>query len=165
MLTLLAPFLGILGSLLPSLVKIFERKQELQHEIELIKVKLEAARVQGNIDIAVKSAEADVAEGKSLRDHDMSLDGGHYVNILRASIRPVVTYVFFILFVAVKVSAAYVMIKTGQSIPEMLKAVWDADTQALFSTIMGFWFGSRYFERFGGGKVIQTPVVISNKKK
>ena len=55
------------------------------------------------------------------------------------------------MFVAVKVAAAYVMLSTGQSVPEMLKAVWDPDTMALFGTIMAFWFGSRVMEKMGYG--------------
>jgi hypothetical protein len=39
------------------------------------------------------------------------------------------------------------MIQTGQSIPEMLKAVWDTETMALFSTVIAFWFGSRTLEK------------------
>ena len=48
---------------------------------------------------------------------------------------------------AVKWSAAYVMIKQGQDIPTMLDAVWDPDTMSLFSTIIAFWFGSRVMEK------------------
>jgi hypothetical protein len=39
------------------------------------------------------------------------------------------------------------MIANGQSVPEMLDAVWDSETMALFSTIMAFWFGSRIIEK------------------
>ena len=146
-LALLSPLIGILGSLLPSIVQIFQRKQELQHEIQLTQIKLDAARQQAQFDMAVESIKADAIEGQSLRDHDKSLDGGKFINALRASIRPVITYVFFAMFLAVKISAAYVMIHNGTSIPEMLKAVWDTETMALFSTIMAFWFGSRVLEK------------------
>ena len=147
MLALLSPLLGIFGSLLPSIVRIFERRQELRHEIELTKIKIEAARENAKLEIAVANIQADIDEGKSLRSHDSELDGGKFINALRASIRPVITYVFFILFISVKVAAAYVMLKNGQSVPEMLKAVWDVETMSLFSTIIAFWFGSRILEK------------------
>ena len=57
------------------------------------------------------------------------------------------SYSFFLLFVAVKAAAAYVMIINGQDIPTMLDAVWDVDTMSLFSTIIAFWFGSRVMEK------------------
>ena len=152
MLSLLSPLIGIFGSLLPSVVRIFERKQELKYEIELAKIKLDTAIRAAEANLKLEEIKADVAEGQSIRDHDKSVDGGKFINALRASIRPVVTYLFFFLFVAVKVSAAYVMLTNGQSVPEMLKAVWDLETMSLFSTIMAFWFGSRVLEKMESRK-------------
>jgi hypothetical protein len=153
MLALLSPLIGIFGSVIPSVVRIFERKQELKHEVELAKIKLDTAIRAAESNLKLEEIKADVAEGQSLRDHDNSIDGGKFINALRASIRPVVTYLFFFLFVAVKVSAAYVMLSNGQSVPEMLKAVWDQETMALFSTIMAFWFGSRFLEKMESKKL------------
>lgn len=165
MLTLLSPLIGIFGSLLPNIVRIFERKQEMKHEIELTRIKLDAAKENAKLELDTANVKADVDEGKSVRDHDSSLDGGKYINTLRASIRPVITYVFFLLFVAVKVAAAYVMLKNGQSVPEMLKAVWDPDTMALFSTIIAFWFGARVLEKMNNiSNGARTINVINNKK-
>lgn len=147
MLALLSPLIGIFGSLLPAIVRIFERKQELKHEIELTKIRLDATIEAAKVNVTIENIKADSAEGQSLRDHDKSLDGGKFINALRASIRPVITYIFFFLFVAVKAAAAYVMINNGASIPEMLRAVWDSETMALFATIMAFWFGSRVIEK------------------
>ena len=165
LLTLLSPFLGILGSLLPSVVRIFERKQEIQYELEMNKMKMEAALQNAQIQIAVEDAKADVADAKSVRSFDNNVDGGRFINALRASIRPVITYVFFSLFIAVKVAAAWVMISTGQSVPEMLQAVWDADTMALFGTIIAFWFGSRVMEKIGYGGMQSTRLTFTNNNK
>jgi hypothetical protein len=153
MLTLLSPLIGIFGSVIPSIVRIFERKQELKHEVELAKIKLDTAIRAAESNLKLEEIKADVAEGQSIRDHDSSVDGGKFINALRASIRPIITYLFFFLFVAVKVSAAYVMLSNGQSVPEMLKAVWDQETMALFSTIMAFWFGSRFLEKMESKKL------------
>jgi hypothetical protein len=147
MLALLSPLFGILGSLLPSIVRIFERKQEIKYEIELTKIKLDAAERQADLQFHIEEIKADSQSRQSALDHDKSLDGGKFINALRASIRPVITYTFFLLFVGVKVSAAYVMIDQGMSMPEMLNAVWDVETMSLFSTIIAFWFGSRVMEK------------------
>jgi len=158
MLTLLSPILGIIGSILPRFVTLFERRQELQHEIELIKIRKEAAKQSAENELVIKGIEADIADAKSVRSFDSDVDGGKFINALRASIRPVITYVFFFLFVAVKVAAAYTMIQNGDSIPEMLDAVWDSETMALFATIIAFWFGSRVLEKMGYGGM-QPPTI------
>jgi hypothetical protein len=167
-LALLSPLFGIIGSLLPSIVRIFERKQEIKYELELTKVKLDAAERQANLDFNIEMVKSDSQLRQSALDHDKSIDGGKFINALRASVRPVITYTFFLVFIAVKVAAAYVMLTTGQSVPEMLKAVWDAETMALFSTIIAFWFGSRVMEKQGQvPQVMVTATTVSptNKKK
>ena len=163
MLALLSPLFGIMGSLLPSIVRIFERKQEIKYEIELTKIKLDAAERQADLQFNIEMVKSDSNLRQSALDHDKSIDGGKYINALRASIRPVITYTFFFLFVAVKVAAAYVMLKTGQSVPEMLKAVWDVETMSLFSTIIAFWFGSRVMEK--QERVPQPQVTVTTSKK
>jgi hypothetical protein len=167
-LALLSPLFGIIGSLLPSIVRIFERKQEIKYELELTKVKLDAAERQANLDFNIEMVKSDSQLRQSALDHDKSIDGGKFINALRASVRPVITYTFFTVFIAVKMAAAYVMLTTGQSVPEMLKAVWDAETMALFSTIIAFWFGSRVMEKQGQvPQVMVTATTVSptNKKK
>lgn len=165
MLALLSPIFGILGSLLPSVVRIFERKQEIKYEIELTKIKLDAAEKQADLNFNIEMVKGDAESRQSALDHDKSLDGGVVINALRASVRPVITYTFFFVFVAVKIAAAHVMLSTGQSVPEMLKAVWDPETMALFSTIIAFWFGSRVMEKQERLPQPQVTVTTTPKKK
>lgn len=147
MLALLSPLFGILGSLLPSIVRIFERKQEIKYELDLAKLKIDAAERQADLQFHIEEIKADSQSRQSALDHDKSLDGGKFINALRASIRPVITYTFFLMFCGVKFAAAWVMIEQGASMPEMLSAVWDVETMSLFSTIIAFWFGSRVMEK------------------
>jgi hypothetical protein len=168
MLALLSPLFGILVSLLPSIVRMFERKQEIRYEIELTKIKIDAAERQADLNFNVEMVKGDAESRQSALDHDKSLDGGKFINALRASIRPVITYAFFFLFCAVKIAAAYVMLSTGQSVPEMLDAVWDVETMSLFSTIVAFWFGSRMIEKQDRVSQPQLNVTVSSngaKKK
>jgi hypothetical protein len=141
MIALLTTILGAVTGVLPAIVNIFEKKADLAHERELLKLRLEA-------NLTLEEAKAAYREGESLRRHDRTLDGGKYINALRASIRPVITYIFFAMFVIIKSSAAFIMLSNGMSIPEMLAAVWDEYTMAIFGAIMGFWFGSRAIEKY-----------------
>lgn len=168
MLALLSPLFGILGSLLPSIVRIFERKQEIKYEIELTKLKIDAAERQADLQFNIEMVKADANTRQSVLDHDKSLDGGKFINALRASIRPVITYSFFFLFCAVKIAAAYTMLSNGADVPTMLNAVWDMETMSLFSTIIAFWFGSRVMEKQDRIPQPQLNVTVSNngpKKK
>jgi hypothetical protein len=169
LITLLSPFLGLLGSLLPAIVRIFERKQELKFQVDTIKLQMEAAVQNAQVQIAIEDAKADVEDAKSVRSYDNNVDGGKFINALRASIRPVITYIFFFAFIAIKIAVVSVMIKQGASMTEMLKAVWDQDTMSLFGAVMGFWFGSRILEKTGYGGMthgrVVTTVSTAEKKK
>ena len=160
LIALLSPFLGILGSLLPSIVRIFERKQEIKYELERTKLQISAAEKQADVYLTTEMVRADSLSRQSALDHDKSLDGGVFLNALRASIRPVVTYAFFLTFLGIKIAALMVMVDQGASMPDMLKAVWDQETMSLFSTIIAFWFGSRMMEK-REAMAAATPTLVT----
>lgn len=164
MFTILSPLLGIIGSVIPTLVRFMERKAEIQYELELTKLKLASAERQAKMEVDVAVVRADVDEGKSVREHDTSLAGNEYFEKLRASIRPVITYTFFGLFVVIKVAAVIIMANHGNQAMEILKAVWDIETMALFSTIVAFWFGSRTLEK-SATRMAQMYIVKNPEKK
>jgi len=85
-----------------------------------------------------------------LYEHDRSIDAGGFINGLRGSVRPIVTYAFFGLFVATKV---VIMIKVTQAGGDWMQAVdlmWDGETSGLFSAVLAFWFGNRAISKYAG---------------
>ncbi len=65
--------------------------------------------------------------------------------------RPVITYAFFTLFTAVKLSTLYVlMAEEGLAFVIAIPQVWDPETQALFAAVMSFWFGQRALNKIRG---------------
>lgn len=145
MIAFLGALLGFLGSVLPSVVAYFNKRTDNALTLELARIN---ASAQAN-SLDLERLKAAIAEGQSLREHDSSLDGGIFFNALRASIRPILTYSFFALFMVVKTAAAYLMIVQGYSIPDMLQAVWDADTAGLFACVFMFWFGTLAWSKIG----------------
>jgi hypothetical protein len=79
--------------------------------------------------------------------HDTSLNEGtsQWMKNLRASVRPVITYGFFFLLVAIDATLAYKGITTGVDFKELANQLWDDETQALFAAIISFHFGGRAF--------------------
>jgi hypothetical protein len=86
---------------------------------------------------------ADVAESQALYRHDAQPSGVKWVDGLRASVRPMITYAFFALFAAVKGSGLYLLIAVeGLALAQALPQVWDGETAALFAAVVSFWFGA-----------------------
>lgn len=148
MITLISTIFGVLSGLLPNIIKIFEKKLDYKHEIELTKIKMDAAREGLVLQLQVEGLKTDLAEGESLRKHDSDIEYTGFWAALRASIRPTITYAFFIVFVGIKVAAFVVLVQRNATPTELLTLVWDNETMAIFSAIIGFWFGSRSIEKF-----------------
>ena len=148
MITLLGSLLGFGTSFLPEVLNYFKRGQEQKHELQRMKMEIELMAKRSEFKIQELDKEAEIKEAEGLYKHD-SVDAGGFINALRGSVRPVITYCFFGLFVAIKVTALISLM----SLPEMqlnmaLSMIWDDQTAGLFSAIMAFWFGNRAVSKY-----------------
>ena len=144
MISLLGTLLGLGTSIVPEIIGFFKQKQADQHDIEMLEAKAKYADQMSKLKIQELDSQAEIAETKGLYEHDRSIDAGGFVNGLRGSVRPVITYLFFLMFASVKGTMIYAMI-TNQNLDWTLaiETAWDSDTAAVFSAILAFWFGNR----------------------
>jgi hypothetical protein len=79
--------------------------------------------------------------------HDTALNEGTsvWMKNLRASVRPVITYGFFLLLVGIDCALIWHGFTNSVSFAEMANQLWDDETQALFAAIISFHFGGRAF--------------------
>ena len=118
----------------------------------MMQIETELAQKRSEMKLVELDKKADIEETKGLYAHDRSIDAGGFINALRGSVRPVITYAFFGLFVATKV---VIMVKVGQSGGEWTEAVelmWDQETAGLMSAVLAFWFGNRAISKYAGKK-------------
>lgn len=145
MIGIVSAVVGLLTSAIPSLVKILEKRQESSHEIKLMEMRIEAASKGIDLQRYIEDSKADIEEGKSVRQHDALVTGDGWIFTLRTAVRPVLTFLFFFLFLIIKLVAVFAMLQQGAPVVEILNAVWDEYTVAIFGSIIGFWFGHRAF--------------------
>ncbi len=144
MLTLLGSLLGFISSTFPDLLKLWQDKQDRKHELQILDRQMEQMRLGHSQRLDEIAINADVSQSLALYKHDSQPSGVTWVDGLRASVRPIITYGFFSLFAWVKLSAVVLLMNQGGlSINEALIQIWDGETQALFAGILSFWFGSR----------------------
>lgn len=160
--TVLGGVIGLGGSLAPAVLDYFSSKQERTHIENMAKL--------GHVfDYLGKEVNADSQETTALLDHDKSLTtDSKIINALRASIRPVITYVFFFLFLVVKLVGLWVAwFVQHVSFGESMLALWDPDTAALFAAIMGFWFGNRAISKYGFTRrlAVMDKITTANRNK
>ena len=105
---------------------------------------LEQKKVLGAQKLQMTHVQADVSETENLLKHDakITMKSSQWVINLSASVRPVMSYLFFIEFFGLSIAVNAKFITT-----EQYAAIWNDPTQALFATVVSFWFGSRTFNR------------------
>ena len=144
MLTLLSTIFGIVSGLLPGLLRMWERRYEQRHELEMLRARLEGQALGIELTSNVEDGRSLVREGIDLRSHDSSLRGNSSIETLRASVRPVITYSFFGLFVFIKIVVLVKLyLMQGVAPDQILKVLWSEEETVLLAAILSFWFGSR----------------------
>ena len=144
MISLLGTLLGFTTSIIPEVLGYFKQKQANEQALLMLEAKAKYAEKLSSLKIEELDAQADISEAENIYKHDQSLESGSFVNGLRGSVRPVIAYLFFAMFAAVKGTLIYALI-ASQNVEwtAAIQAAWDDDTAAIFSAIMAFWFGNR----------------------
>jgi len=154
---------------LPKIFDFLQDRSDKKHEIQLAQmqterelqmatagyvaqqrieeIKLDEIKTQTASDERQTLVGAQQAEMAAIYAHDTSLNEGtsQWMKDLRASVRPVITYGFFFLLVAIDAVLAYQGISSGADFKVLADQLWDDETQALFAAIISFHFGGRAF--------------------
>ena len=148
MMTIIGSLLGFGTSFLPEVLNYFKRGQEQKYELQRMQMEMELMAKRSELNIADLDKAAEIKETEGLYKHD-NVDAGGFINALRGSVRPIITYAFFGLFVAIKVTALLSLLnQTGVSLNIALDTIWDDQTAGLFAAIMSFWFGNRAVSKY-----------------
>lgn len=150
MLTLLTGLFGFATSLLPDFLKFLQDKSDKKHELEVLKLQMQQAANENQYRLEQIGAQADIAEMYSLGERVPSTDIA-WITGFAAIIRPFLALAFFMLFAYYKVQVLMII---GNVIdrPWLLDKLWTNEDQALFASIMGFYFGSRAAQNIRRGK-------------
>mgnify|MGYP003625447134 FL=1 len=151
MITLLGSLLGFGSSFLPEVLNFFKAGQEHKQKMESMKLEMELMSKRSELQLNMLDKQADIKETEGLYKHD-SIDAGGFVNALRGSVRPVITYAFFGLFVAVQVVIMVKVMDEGGDWASAVTLMWTPETSGLFAAIMSFWFGNRAVSKYLGAK-------------
>lgn len=163
MIALLSALLGFVSSAFPDLLGLFRQSRDNAHELEVLKLQIaydreklgaqkEAAEAAYAYKLQEITTQADVAERAALNEGPgtkTGLLGILWVDALSGSVRPILTYCFFAVYVLVKVSQFGMLMnpslpwQTQLTFDQAMVSLWTQDDMGIFSAIIAFWFGSR----------------------
>jgi hypothetical protein len=160
MMTMISTFLSFLAGGLPKILQIFQDRQDKKHELALVAAQKERelalaergfiaqARVE---EIKLEQIQTQTAgeERQVLYQHDIEIGKGasQWMINLRASVRPVVTYIFVLELVALNVAGVWYAYTTGIPFAIAMENVFSDDEMAILASIIAFHFGGRAFSQ------------------
>jgi hypothetical protein len=150
MITLLGSLLGFGTSFLPQILEFFKAKQAHKDKMEEMKLQGELAAAGVHLQMQVLDKQAEIEETKAIYNYANPSSG--FSAGLAASVRPIITYLFFALFMATKVVIMMKVMQDGGDWMTGVDLMFDEETKALFAAIISFWFGNRSVSKFMGKK-------------
>lgn len=160
MMTMVSTFLSFLAGGLPKILEFFQDKQDKKHELSILALQKEkelemAARgfqSQERIE-EIKTEQVamqtQAQERSALYAHDMEIGKGasQWIVNLRASVRPVVTYIFVLELVVLNATGVWYAYSTGIPFALAMENVFSEDEMLILSSIIAFWFGTQAFKK------------------
>ena len=148
MLSILGTVLGFASSAVPAITDSFARKQDNKHELGKMKAMAELRASGYDQDLRMYETMGADKEHDRLIQHDISINKGvGFIAGLQKSVRPVITYAFFLLFATIEIILLMEALKSGTNFAEAIPVLWDEETKGIFVAILAFWFGSRAIDK------------------
>lgn len=151
MLTLLSGLIGLLGSVIPDLLKIWNDYNDKRHEIKILEMQMEHARLGHQYRMAEVDAEATSRETVALYSTQRR-SGIRWVDALNATVRPFVTYLLLSWYMIYKSSFIYIAYLDNDTLTiwDVLLRSYTQEDMSLLALVLGFWFGHRALQRYKG---------------
>ena len=160
MMTLLSTLISFLAGGLPKILTMLQDRQDKSHELAVLQLQTqfqlemaakgyEAQRDAEEIKAEAIKVQANAEERVALYQHDMKIGEGasQWVINLRASVRPIVTYMFMVLLMIVDISAIWYAYDQGAPFAEAARSVFTDDQMLILSSVVAFWFGGQAFQK------------------
>lgn len=150
--TLLGSLLGGVFRIVPEVMKLWDAKNEREHELKMLGKEMEFAQIKGEISMreqetVLMGKELD-AMTEALREQgETARASGQFISAISAAVRPLITYWFVTLYSIVKLASILMAIDAGAEWKEVLVSSWTTDDMALLMMILTFWFVGRVWDR------------------
>ena len=157
LLTLLGGSLGGLLRFVPEIFKVFSEGRQQDHEFRMTQLQLDIdkARAAQAIDLVHAQGDMAVQAGEMQADIEAikgqsAPSGVAWVDALSASVRPVVTYWWLLLFTVYKGCTIYQAIDHWTTLESFVGTLWTAQDAGILAMILGFWFVDRSIRKNSG---------------
>jgi hypothetical protein len=146
MITLLASLAGFISSIIPEFIKFFKDINDKKHELNILQCQIEYTKAYQGKSLEEINISRDLMEQASL--YSTYRSENKFVEALNASVRPVLAYSFFLMYLSIKYLQYKALSHSNAILVEYLDVIWNVDDQAIFAGIISFYYGQRTFKNF-----------------
>jgi hypothetical protein len=148
MLTLLGSVLGFMGSLVPEIFKYVRDRSDQSHELAILDRQVEMMKLRHAQNVEELQMIGETEALKVMYKYPAKM-GVRWVDALSGSVRPVITYAFFMLYLGMKMVQTYGLWQelTVSGWEMLVEKIWSEEDQILFAAVVSFWFGQRALMR------------------
>lgn len=151
---------GIIGSifgglfrLAPEVLKFFDKKNERMHELSMFTLQTDLEKMRGEFRVEERYVDHSVSQLEAIKEafveqRKTSQASYKWVAALSALVRPIITYILFLLYVTFKISVMYMAYTTGVPWLEIIQNSWTVEDFGLLNMILTFWFVGRSIEKY-----------------
>ena len=150
--TLLGSLLGGVFRIVPEVMKLWDAKNEREHELAMLGKEMEFAQIKGEIamreqETTLMGKELDAMTEALKEQGETARASGQFISAISAAVRPLVTYWFVTLYSIVKLASILMAVDAGAEWKEVLVSSWSEDDMALLMMVLTFWFVGRVWDR------------------
>jgi hypothetical protein len=150
--TLLGSLLGGVFRIVPEVMKLWDAKNEREHELAMLGKEMEFAQLKGEISMreqetVLMGKELDAMTEALKEQGETARASGQFISAISAAVRPLVTYWFVTLYSIVKLASILMAVDAGAEWKEVLVSSWSEDDMALLMMVLTFWFVGRVWDR------------------
>ena len=151
--------IGLIGSFIPEVIKIFKNKADHKREMEMLEMQLKYQKEMAEMRVAEATATAQLDLDKEAYQFTAIteikptgktwLDAIQVImNAFNQSVRPTITYIIVLAWLALK----FAMWQQAGGTLDAIPKVWSDYENEFVSIIVTFWFGGRSMIRIMGKK-------------
>lgn len=144
MITILGSLIGFLASVFPEIMGLFKGRQDNQQELAMYQLQLQAMQIQGSQKMDELVAQTDMTSIAAAHAPQQMTEI-KWIDGLNGTVRPVIAYALFLLYAGIK---SYQLYHMGTAITDTPWLYWTEEDQAIWASIVCFYFGSRQMGKY-----------------
>lgn len=143
---ILSAIIGLLGSFLPHAMDIFKQRQDNKQELAILQLQLANGAANKLAEINAQAELAEIAATRTVVNTSIK-----WVDALNESVRPVLMFAYFLLYVFVKICVFY-LLKNIASPFDALNLIWTTADMEIFCVMIAYYYGTRTITKMRQGK-------------